>query len=284
MIVVTAATGHLGRHVVDQLLKRVPAGEIAVAVRNVEKAADLAALGVDVRYADYEKPESLADAFRGTDKVLLISASEIGKRLPQHRNAVEAIKNSGAKLLAYTSILKADTSGIGLAKEHLATEEMIRESGVPFVFLRDGWYLENYTEHFGPALQYGAINGVADDGKVSAAARADFAAAAVEALTGSGHENQVYELAGDEGFTLSELAAELSRASGKTIVYNDVTPEQYRAILVGAGLPEFVADMFVDWDLAIKRGELVDDSKTLSRLIGRPTQPLADAVAAAVKG
>lgn len=283
MIVVTAATGHLGRHVVDQLLKRVPAGEIAVAVRNVEKAADLAARGVDVRYADYEKPESLAEAFRGADKVLLISASEVGKRLPQHRNAVEAIRNSGAKLLVYTSILKADTSGIGLAKEHLATEEMIRASGVPFVFLRDGWYLENYTEHFGPALQYGAIHGVAGEGKVSAAARADFAAAAVEALTGSGHENQVYELAGDEGFTLAELAAELSRASGKQIVYNDVTPEQYRAILVGAGLPEFVADLFVDWDLAIKRGELVEDSKTLSRLIGRPTTPLADAVAAAVK-
>ncbi|HEV7768777.1 MAG TPA: SDR family oxidoreductase [Thermoanaerobaculia bacterium] len=283
MIVVTGATGHLGRLVIEQLLQRVPPTEIAVAVRNVDKAADFAAKGIDVRHADYSQPETLTAAFQGADKILLISANEIGKRLEQHRNAVDAIKGSGAKLLVYTSILKADTSGISLATEHLGTEELIRASGVPFVFLRNGWYHENYTENLGPTLQYGAIAGSAGDGKVAAAARADYAAAAVEALTGIGHEGTIYELAGDRAFTLTELAAEVSRAAGKPVVYNDLAPAQYRDLLVGAGLPEPVAEMLVDADLGLKRGELDSDRDDLRRLIGRPTTPLADAVSAATR-
>jgi NAD(P)H dehydrogenase (quinone) len=280
MIVVTGATGHLGRLVLEQLLQRVPASEVAVAVRNVEKAADLAARGVDVRHADYDQPQTLERAFDGATKVLLISANEIGKRATQHRNAVAAVKASGARLLVYTSILNADTSGIGLAKEHLDTENAVRESGVPFVILRNGWYIENYTENLGPALQYGAIAGSAGTGRVAAATRADYAAAAVEVLTGEGHEGRVYELAGDAPFTMEELAAEVSRHAGKPIAYNDLPPTAYRDLLLGAGLPAPVAEMLVDADLGLGRGELLNESGDLRRLIQRATTPLADAVKA----
>jgi len=283
MIVITGATGHLGRLVIEQLLQRVPPGELAVAVRNVEKARDLAARGVDVRHADYDQPETLEAAFRGATKVLLISANEPGKRAAQHRNVVAAVKASGAKLFVYTSILHADRSGIGLAAEHLATEEMIRAAGVPFVFLRNGWYLENYTENLAPALQYGAIAGSAGEGRVAAASRADFAEAAVEVLTGQGHAGKVYELAGDVPFTISELATEVARQSGKAIVYNDLPPAAYRDVLLGAGLPAPIAEMLVDADLGLSRGELENRSGDLRRLIQRPTTPLADAVRAAIQ-
>jgi NAD(P)H dehydrogenase (quinone) len=281
-IVITGATGHLGRLVVEQLLQKVSPRDLAVAVRNVEKAADFQERGIDVRHADYEQPETLRTAFEGAAKVLLISANEIGKRFEQHRNVIEAVKAAGAGLLVYTSILNADRSGIGLAKEHLATEELIRESGVPFVILRNGWYLENYTENLAPALQYGAIAGSAGTGRVAAAARADYAAAAVAALTGEGHAGKVYELPGDAPFTMSELAAEVSRQSGKQVVYNDMPPGQYRELLVGAGLPVPVAEMLVDADLGLGRGELDRESGDLGRLIGRPSMLLGDAIRAAV--
>lgn len=282
MIVVTGATGHLGRLVIDQLLERVPASEIAAAVRNVEKAADLAARGIDVRHADYDQPQTLEHAFRGATKVLLISANEIGKRAAQHHNVLEAVKASGARLVVYTSILKADSSGISLAKEHLATEQEVRATGVPYVILRNGWYIENYTENLAPALQYGAIAGSAGDGRVAAATRADYAAAAVEVLTGEGHEGRTYELAGDTPFTLSELAEEVSRHAEKSVAYNNLPPTAYRELLVGAGLPVPVAEMLVDADLGLGRGELESNSRDLRTLIHRPTTPLADAVRAAI--
>lgn len=282
MIVITGATGHLGRLVIEELLRRVPASEVAVAVRNVEKAADLAARGIDVRHADYDQPQTLERAFGGATKVLLISANEPGKRAAQHRNVVEAVKASGARLLVYTSILNAATSGIGLAEEHLATEKAVRASGLPFVLLRNGWYIENYTENLGPALQYGAIAGSAGAGRVAAATRADFAAAAVEVLTGEGHEGRIYELAGDAPFTLTELAAEVSRQAGKPVVYNDLPPAAYRDVLLGAGLPTPIVEMLVDADLGLGRGELENGSGDLRRLIHRPTTPLADAVRAAI--
>ncbi len=281
-IVITGATGHLGRLVVEQLLQRVSPSELAVVVRNVEKAADFRECGIDVRHADYEEPETLRAAFEGATKVLLISANEVGKRLEQHRNIIEAVKAAGPRLLVYTSILKADRSGIGLAKEHLATEELIRSSGIPYVILRNGWYLENYTENLGPALQYGAIAGSAGTGHVAAATRADFAAAAVAVLTAEGHEGKVYELAGDARFTMADLAAEVSRQTGKQVVYNDMPAEQYRELLAGAGLPVPVAEMLADADLGLGRGELDGDSGDFGRLIGRPTTPLSAAIRAAL--
>ena len=280
--VITGATGHLGRLVIERLLQRVSADAIVAAVRNVEKAAALRERGIEVRHADYEKPETLRGAFAGATKVLLISANEVGRRIEQHRNIIDAVKASGPRLLVYTSILNADRSGIGLAKEHLATEDLIRASGVPFVILRNGWYLENYTENLAPALQYGALAGSAGTGHVAAAARADFADAAVAVLTGEGHEGKIYELAGDARFTMADLAADVARQSGKPVVYNDMPAEQYRDMLTGVGLPAPVAEMLADADQGLSRGELDGDSGTFRQIIGRPTTPLSEAVRAAI--
>jgi NAD(P)H dehydrogenase (quinone) len=280
MIVVTGATGHLGRLVVEGLLKKVPAHEIVAAVRSPEKAADLAALGVQVRHADYTKPETLPAALDGADKLLLISSSEVGKRAQQHAAVIDAAVRSGVPLIVYTSVLRADTSKLGLAAEHKATEERIRVSGLLYVFLRNGWYIENYTEHLGPALQHGAILGCAGKGRVAAATRADYAAAAVAVLTSARQEKNAYELGGDAPFTMEALAAEVSRHAGKTVVYKDLPKAEYKAGLVGAGLPEPVAELYADSDVGIANGQLDDSTGDLRRLIGRPTTTLAAALAA----
>jgi NAD(P)H dehydrogenase (quinone) len=282
MIVITGATGHLGRLVIEHLLQRVPPNEIIAAVRNLDKASDLVAHGIEVRYADYDNPDSLLTAFDGAEKILLISASEVGKRLAQHRNALAAIQASNAQLLVYTSLLKADTSGISLAKEHLPTEELVRGSGIPYVILRNSWYIENYTRNLEPALQHGALAGSAGDGRISAATRADYAEAAAVVLTEPGHEGKIYELAGDQAFTMKDVAAEVSRATGKTIVYNDLPPDQYRAMLLGAGLRDAIATMLADADEGIRRGDLESDSSDLRTLIKRPTTTLQEAVRTAV--
>jgi NAD(P)H dehydrogenase (quinone) len=285
MITVTGATGHLGRLVIESLLDRgVPAGEIVAAVRQPDRAADLAGRGVQVRHADYTKPETLAGAFAGTDRLLLISSSEVGQRLAQHTNAVGAAVDAGVSLIAYTSILGADTATGPLVGEHRDTEAAIRASGLPFVLLRNSWYLENYTEHLAPALEHGAILGAARDGRVAAATRADYAEAAAAVLAAGGRPAGVYELAGDEPFTLGELAAELSRQSGKEVAYRDLPADEYTDALVAAGLPAGYAAALAGSDVALAKGELTSDSGDLSRLIGRPTTSLADAVALALKG
>ncbi|WP_250279988.1 SDR family oxidoreductase [Frankia sp. Cppng1_Ct_nod] len=284
MITVTGATGHLGRLVVEDLLGRgVPAGEIVAAVRSPQKAADLAERGVQVREADYTRPATLATAFAGTDKLLLVSSSEVGQRVAQHRSVVDAAVQAGVSLIAYTSVLSAQTSGLALAAEHKATEDIIRASGPAYVFLRNGWYIENYTENLAPAFQHGAILGAAGEGRICGATRTDFAAAAAAVLTGEGHAGAVYELGGDQPFTMAELAAEVAGQSGKPVGYVDLPAEEYVKALVGAGLPEAFAGLLADSDLGIGRGDLFTDSGDLSRLIGRPTTTLAEAVALALK-
>jgi NAD(P)H dehydrogenase (quinone) len=283
MIVVAGATGHLGRLVVESLLRKVSSREIAAVVRDPDKAKDLAARGVEVRRGDYSKPETLRTALAGAYKLLLISSSEVSGRTPQHAAVAHAAKAAGVKLLAYTSLLHAETSKLALAAEHKATEAEIRASGMPYVFLRNGWYLENYTENLATALEHGAIVGSANRGRIAAAARADYAEAAAAVLTGTG-EKQVYELAGDHPFTMAELAAEVSRQAGKPVAYRDLPPEQYRAVLTAAGLPGPVADIYVDADVQAATGELDDATGDLRRLIGRPTTPLAAAVRAALGG
>jgi NAD(P)H dehydrogenase (quinone) len=278
MIVVTAATGHLGRLVIEGLLRKLPAHQIAAAVRNPEKAKDLAARGVEVRRADYSRPETLGPALAGAEKVLLVSSNEFGQRATQHAAVIDAARRARVGLLAYTSILRADTNRISLAAEHKATEDALRASGLGHVVLRNGWYLENYTEHLAPALEHHALVGSAGAGRIAAAARADYAAAAVAVLTTPGQEGKVYELAGDHPFTMAELAAELSRQSGQTISYQDLPPEKYKAVLTGAGLPGPVADVYVDADVCAAQGALDDTGRALSHLIGRPTTSLAAAV------
>ncbi len=280
MIVVTGATGKLGRHVVELLLERLPATEIAVAVRNPKKASDLAARGVQVRFADYNRPETLAGAFLHADKLLLISGNEVGQRAHQHANAVAAARHAGVCLLAYTSILRADRSELAIAEEHVLTEQAIRHSSVPFVFLRNGWYFESYTENLGLALEHSVIFGSAGDGRIAAATRRDYAEAAATVLTGAGHQNKIYELAGDAAFTMTELAAEVSRQAGRPVAYRDLPADPYRDLLLGFGLPPQVVAMLIDADLGVARGELDSTSHELSRLIQRPTTPLSEAVRA----
>ena len=283
MIAVTGATGKLGRQVISGLLEKMPAAEIVAAVRTPAKAAALAALGVEVREADYDKPETLASAFVGIDKALLISGSDLGAdRVAQHQNAVDAAKGAGVKLLAYTSELHADTSPLKLAEAHKKTEENIRASGLPFAFLRNGWYFENQTATLGPAIEHGAILGCAGNGQFASAAIADYAAAAVAVLTADGQENRIYELAGDTPYTLAQMAAEVSRQVGKPVAYNDLTPDAYQNALVGVGLPAFLAEYLVDAEMGASKGELNDASGDLHRLIGRATTTLAQAVAAAL--
>lgn len=282
MIVVTGATGQLGHLVIKALLKKVPASGIVAAVRNVEKAKDLAALGVQVRHADYSQPATWDAALKGADKVLLISSSEIGQRAKQHRTVIDAAKKAGVKLLAYTSVLRADTSPLGLAAEHKETEAYIHASGVPSVLLRHGWYTENYTAGIPGALAHGAVYGCAGNGRIASAIRADYAEADAVALTADNQAGKVYELAGDTAYTLAELAAEISRQSGKNIGYVNLPEAEYKNVLVKVGLPEVVAALLSDSDTGASKGGLFDDSHQLSKLIGRPTTPLATAVAAAI--
>lgn len=282
MIVITGASGQLGRLVIQSLLTKVPASRIVAAVRNPEKVSDLAALGVQVRRADYTDSSSLDAAFQGAEKVLLISSSEVGQRLAQHRNAIDAAKRAGVALLAYTSLLHADTSHLGLAGEHVATEAWLKQSGVPFVLLRNGWYTENYLASIPPALQHGAFIGSAGEGRIASAARADYAEAAAIALTRPEQSGKVYELAGDDAYTLAGFAAELSRQSGKAIPYVDMPENEYKSALVGAGLPEPIAGLLADSDSGASRGGLFDDTRQLSALIGRPTTPLAVSMRAAL--
>jgi NAD(P)H dehydrogenase (quinone) len=278
MIVVTGATGHLGRLVITALLKKVPASSIVAAVRNVEKAKDIAALGVQMRYADYNEPSMWDAALKGADKVLLISSSEVGQRAKQHRSVIDTARRAGVKLLVYTSILRADTSPLGLAAEHKETEAMIRESGVPFTLLRNSWYTENYTAGISGALAHGAMYGCAGEGRIASAARADYAEAAAAVLTAENQAGRVYELAGDTAYTRSELAAEISRQSGKNIGYVNLPEAEYRKVLVQAGVPEPVAALLADSDTGISKGGLFDDGHQLSKLIGRPTTSLATSV------
>ena len=279
MIAITGATGHLGRLVIAALLdQNVPASEIVAIVRDAGKAADLAARGVQVRQADYAQPDTLTAALRGVDKLLFVSSSEVGSRAAQHRNVVDAARATGVTLLAYTSILKADTSPMLLAAEHKATEEMIRAAGLPFVFLRNGWYMENYTDNLAPTLQHGALLGSTGEGRFTPATRADYAAAAAAVLTGQGHENGVYELGGDESVSLAGLAAEIGTQSGTPVTYRNLPAVEYANVLTGFGLPVGLATVLADADLGIARGDLTTESGDLRRLIGRPTTTLADAV------
>ncbi len=282
MIGITGATGHLGQLTVQALLDRgVPTTEIVALVRNPEKASGLTAKGVQVRHADYTQPETLRVALQGIDKLLLISSNDIANRVIPQQNVVEAAKQAGVKLIAYTSILRADTSTMRLAEDHKHTEAAIRESDIPFVFLRNGWYLENYNPT--QAAEHGVIAGSAGGGRVSAAARADYAEAAAVVLSQDGHETAIYELGGDEGFTLEELAAEVQAQSGQPVRYQNMPEADYAAMLKGFGLPDVMAEKLADADTKLEQGELYIDNRDLSRLIGRPTTTLSAGVKVALQ-
>jgi len=276
---VTGATGQLGGLVVEKLKEKGLSSSVVALVRNTEKAASL---NVEAREFDYNNPAKLVDALQGIEKLILISGNELGKRAQQHANVIEAAKKAGVKWVVYTSLLQADTSSLSLAPEHYATEKALQASGLTYTILRNGWYTENYTGSVGGAVAAGAFIGSAGDGKISLAARADFADAAVAVVTSAGHENKVYELAGDESYTLAELAAEISKQTGKTIPYNNLPETAYADILKSFGLPEMFAEAIASWDTGASKGDLFNESRQLSKLIGRPTTPLAETVKAAL--
>lgn len=278
MIAITGATGQLGQHVIEKLLKTVPASQIVAIVRNPAKATALSQQGITVRQADYSDEAAFTTALQGIDKLLLISSSEVGQRAPQHRNVINAAKAAHVKFIAYTSLLHADRSPLGLADEHVATEKMLAESGIAYALLRNGWYTENYLASAPAALEHGVFIGAAGEGKIASATRADYAAAAARVISEDGHAGKIYELAGDAGWTLSQLAAELAKQSGKKVVYQNLSEADFAAALKGVGLPAGLADMLADSDVGASKGGLFDDSHTLSKLIGRPTTSLADSV------
>lgn len=277
-VAITGATGQLGRLTIAKLKTLLPEDQIVALARSPEKAD----LGVETRAFDYDRPETLAPALAGVERLLLISSSEVGKRAPQHRAVIEAAKAAGVGEIVYTSLLHADRSPLSLAAEHVETEAALAESGIPHTILRNGWYAENYTGSIPTALQHGALIGAAGAGRVSGAARADYAEAAARVLAEGGHAGQTYELAADDAWTLADLAAEISRQSGRDIPYVDLPEAEYAAALVKAGLPEGLAAAVAGWDAGAAQGALFDDGRALSRLIGRPTTPLADVVRAAL--
>ena len=278
MIAITGATGHLGQLTLTELLKTVPASQLVAIVRNPAKAETLAQQGVIVRQAEYGDQAALTAALEGVDKLLLISSSEVGQRAIQHRNVIDAAKAAGVKFIAYTSLLHADRSPLGLHVEHVDTEQYLAASGIPYALLRNGWYSENYLASAPAALAHGVFIGSAGEGKIASATRSDYAAAAAKVISSEGHAGKMYELAGDEAWTLSELAAELSKQSGKPVVYQNLSEADFATALKGAGLPEAFANLLADSDAGAAKGGLFDSSRTLSTLIGRPTTPIRDSI------
>jgi NAD(P)H dehydrogenase (quinone) len=283
MYAVSGATGRLGRVVIDILLGSVPASQIVALARSPDKARDLAAKGVEVREADYDRPETLRPALEAADRLLLIAGNEVGRRVSQHQAVIDAAVAAGVGRVAYTSLLHADSSPLAIADEHLRTERALAASGLSFTLLRNGWYTENYFLSLPTTVERGILAGSAGDGRISAAPRADYAAAAAAVLLSrAGETNRIYELAGDDAFTMADLAAEISRQAGKPVAYRDLPEAEYRTVLSDGGLPENVAAMIARSSSDTREGALFDDGHQMSRLIGRPTTPLKQAVAAAL--
>ncbi|EBF0274200.1 SDR family oxidoreductase [Salmonella enterica] len=278
MIAITGATGQLGQHVIESLLKTTPAHHLVAIVRNPKKAAPLSQRGIAVRQADYANEAALTTALQGVDKLLLISSSEVGQRTAQHRNVIQAAIAAKVKFIAYTSLLHADKSPLALAEEHIETEKMLAASGIPHTLLRNGWYTENYLASVPAALKHGVFIGAAGEGRIASAMRADYAAAAARVISEEGHAGNVYELAGDDAWTLSQLADELTHQSGKKIAYQNLSEVDFAAALKGAGLTDGLADMLANSDVGAAKGGLFDDSHTLRKLIGRPTTTLAESL------
>lgn len=281
-IAITGATGQLGNLVIEQLLQLTAAQNIVALVRNIDKAEHFKAQGIELREFDYDRPETLVPALLGVDKLLLISANEIGRRTPQHQAVIDAAKVAGVPYLAYTSLLRADKSPLGLAQEHRETERLIQDSGITYTFLRNNWYSENYLAGIAHTIEIGTLFGAAQDGRISSASRIDYAEAAAKVLTSTGHENKTYELGGSESFSLSDLATFIGQAVNKDIIYQNLSAEEYTQGLTQAGLPAGLVDVIVDADIQTIQGAMYSDSKDLEQLIGHKTTSIQDAIKAAL--
>ncbi|MEN3322542.1 SDR family oxidoreductase [Mariniflexile soesokkakense] len=268
---ITGATGQLGRLVVNELKKREHNNHLVALVRSTEKAKDLE---IETREFDYDNPKILEKGLKDIDRLVFISANEIGQRTRQHKNVIEAAKKSNVNWIVYTSLLKADTSSVNLAGEHLATEQELKASNIDYTILRNGWYTENYTASVPSAIKNGAFIGSAGNGKISSAARLDYAEALAVVITNDQNKGQTFELAGDNSYTLTDLAKEISKQTGKDIPYNNLPEDTYSNILLQAGLPEILAKGLASWDISASKNDLFDNNRKLSTLIGRPTTAL----------
>ena len=279
---VTGATGHLGRLAVDALLRRgVPARNVFALVRDTARADDLAALGVGIREADYDRPETLEPALEGIERLLLVSSPASENPVGQHTAVIRAAGAADVGFVVYTSILHADETENVLAPKHAETEDVLQGSGLPFAVTRNGWYLENYTGRLGEYLERGEIVGAAGDGRVSAATRADYAEAAVSLLTGDIVDQQGYWELGGPAFSMSDLADAITEVTGTKVVYRDLSPEEFTDLLRGAGMDEGTAGFVTALELSTARGELETDSPALENLLGRAPTSLVDAIRAA---
>ena len=272
---ITGATGQLGQLVVQKLKDKNPDAKLVALVRNPDKAKPL---GIEAKAFDYEQPEALPKALEDIDRLVFISGSEIGKRETQHKNVINAAKQAQVKQIAYTSLLHADTSSMILAPEHLATEKMLQDTGIPLTILRNGWYTENYTAGLKQAVEQGAIIGSAGDGNISSATREDYVEAIAETIINDDHTGKTYELAGDQTFTMQDLAAEVSKQTGKNIEFVNLPEAEYAQKLQEIGLPEGMAKAFASLDYSASKNDLHDESGELARLINRPTTSLSQAV------
>lgn len=281
-IAITGATGQLGNLVIEQLLQLTAAQNIVALVRNIDKAEHFKAQGIELREFDYDRPETLVPALSGVDKLLLISANEIGRRTPQHQAVIDAAKVAGVPYLAYTSLLRADTSPLGLAQEHRETERLIQDSGITYTFLRNNWYGENYLAGVAHTIETGTLFGAAQDGRISSASRIDYAEAAAKVLNSTCHENKTYELAGSESFSLSDLATLIGQAASKDIIYQNLSAEEYTQGLIQADLPTGLVEVIVDADIQSIQGAIYSDSKDLDQLIGHKTTSIQDAIKASL--
>ena len=281
-IAITGATGQLGQLVIQQLLQLTPAENIIALVRDLDKAEHFKTQGIELREFDYDRSETLVAALSGVDKLLLISANEIGRRTPQHQAVVAAAKVAGVPYLAYTSLLRADTSPLGLAQEHRETEKLIRDSGLRYTFLRNNWYNENYLAGMAHSIEIATLFGAAQEGRISSVSRIDYAEAAAKVLTSTGHDYKTYELAGSESFNLPELAAYIGQATNQDIIYQNLNAEEYTQALTQAGLPAGLVDVIVDADIQSIQAAMYSDSKDLEQLIGRKTTRIQEAIKAAL--
>ncbi|KAA8734782.1 SDR family oxidoreductase [Acinetobacter qingfengensis] len=274
-IAVTGATGQLGQLVIEQLLSRTHQDNIVALVRDPQKAQTFEQQGIETRAFDYTNPiDQLSETLKGITHLLLISSSEVGQRIPQHKNVIDAAKNANVSQIAYTSILNAEQSPLALAQEHVATEHLIKTSGLIYTLLRNSWYSENYAISLPQAVEYGTIFGATHHGKISSASRLDYATAAAVILTETGHGNKTYELAGDQSYTLDDVAKWASEVSGKLVKYEDLSEQEFKNTLIKAGLPEALATMLADSDESVSQNGLFSESKDLQHLINRPTTPM----------
>lgn len=277
--VITGATGQLGNLVVQNLLERgVKAGDIVATGRSLDRLEALRALGLRTAVLDYNNPAD--GVINAGDTVLLISGSEVGQRIAQHGNVVAAARAAGAARIVYTSVVRADATSLLVAPKHAATEDAIKDSGLAYTFLRNGWYHDNYQPAFEQARQTGVVVSSARDGRVSSASRADYAEAAAVALIGTGPDNATYELGGDTAWTMRDLAETFAEVLGQQVSLHEVTTDEHVSVLRGAGLDDGTIGFITTLDSNTADDTLLVTSGDLSRLIGRRTTPIAEAVRA----